>query len=229
MSLPPNVHLNMLDNDDQNCMLDDDEDETEEAAIKKITSAGVLPFAVFKKRVYFLLGKESFEPNFGDTWSDFSGKIEENESVEQGAAREAYEETAGCLMLLEQLRAKLEAGEYLLHSDLHPKKSSSFRTYLMLVPYKDYPLMFRRTKAFVQYPQVHGDVSIIEKSQIQWFPYEEFCEAIFDRWDNGRYRRKPQLRARFAENMRRIMRQINLREHCLHAYASESSKCRLFT
>lgn len=221
MSLPNNVHLDMLDEEDKEIMLDDDDDGDEE--IKQITSAGILPFSVFKKRVYFLLGKESFEPKFGDSWSDFSGKIEDGETIEQGAAREFYEETAGCVMLLEQARRKLEVGDYLLSSDLHPRESTSFRTYLLLVPYKDYPLMFRRTKSFIQHPEVHGDVSIIEKSQLQWFPYEEFCEAIFDRWDHSRYRRKPRFRTRFAENMRRIMRRINLREHCLEAYASNGS------
>ena len=218
-ALPSNVHLTLLDAKDLQ------EEPKEENKIKAITSAGILPVAVFKKRVYFLLGKEGLVPKFGDSdrWSDFSGKIEDGETIEQGASREFYEETAGCLMMQSEARYKLDHGEYILHSDLHPHKSTSFRTYLMLVPYKDYPLIFRRTKSFIQYPEVHGDVSVIEKSQLQWFSFEDMRDVIFDQWDVSRYKRKPKFRARFAENVRRIMKCIDLRQHCLDAYAASSN------
>jgi 8-oxo-dGTP pyrophosphatase MutT (NUDIX family) len=188
---------------------------------KPITSAGILPYSVFKKRVYFLLGKESYEPSYGDSdrWSDFFGRLNDGETVEQGACREFYEETAGCIMEMAEVKERITRGDYLLHSELHPRKSNSYRTYLMLIAYKDYPSMFRRTKHFIQYPLVHGDISIIEKSQLQWFSYNEVRDIAFHQWGVDRYRRRPRFRAKFAEQIRRIMTCSDLQQQCLDSYA----------
>jgi|UniRef100_A0A6C0IWR5 ADP-ribose pyrophosphatase YjhB (NUDIX family) len=211
------IYVHFLDENDRMCLVDDDDIE-----IKPITSAGILPFAVLKKKVFFLLGKESFEPTYGesDRWSDFSGKLNEGETIERGASREFYEETAGCIMTLNETFEKLSNGDYMLHSDLHPRHSCSFRTYLVLIPYKDYPAIFRRVKLFIQYPDVHGDTSVIEKSHVQWFTFEEVHDIIFDCWKENRYKRKVKFRAKFSENIRRIMNTIDLKQHCIDAYAA---------
>lgn len=190
--------------------------------LKPITSAGILPFAIFKKRVFFLLGKEIFDPKYGesDRWCDFSGKIEPNESIVDGACREFYEESAGCIYTLPEIRQKILNNDYLLCSDLYPEKSSSFRTYLVMVPYKDYPSIFRRVKQFIQYPAVRGSVEIIEKSSLEWFSFNDLRDAIFNSWERGRYKKRPLIRARFAENIRRIMNSTNLVQECLTHYAS---------
>jgi 8-oxo-dGTP pyrophosphatase MutT (NUDIX family) len=189
--------------------------------IKPVTSAGILPFAVYKRRVFFLLGREGYEPQYGesDKWSDFSGKLDAGETVEEGAAREFYQETAGCILEMAEALQRLRDNQFLLQCDLHPenRNSSSFRTYLMLVPYRDYPAIFRRTKHFLQY--VGADIGCIEKTQLNWFSYREMQDIVFDRWGADRYRRKPKFRAKFAESMRRIFRDTNLYDECLAAYA----------
>jgi 8-oxo-dGTP pyrophosphatase MutT (NUDIX family) len=192
-------------------------DLPEEAAIKPITSAGVLPYAVFKKRVYFLLGKENFNPGFGDSdkWALFGGKVDEGESVEDAGAREFYEETAGCVMGLPEAKERIRNKEYLLQSDLHPAGSSSFRMYMMLVPYRDYPSMFRHTKHFLQH--VGADVSVIEKAHLKWFTYSEVHDAVFYQWGTDRYARKPKLRPKFAEMMRRVMVGGELERRCIQS------------
>lgn len=180
-----------------------------EGATSPITSAGVLPFTVHRKRVFFLLGREGFELDYrgSDTWCDFSGSVEAQESVVDGAAREFYEETAGCVMELEKMRHLLSSGQYLLHSDLHPENSASYRTYLVYVPYLDYATMFRRSKRFVQY--TGGSIDKIEKTQLSWYSFSELRDGVFHVWGE-RYKRKPKLRPKFAESMRRIMSKRDL-------------------
>jgi len=186
-------------------------------SLKEITSAGILPYAVFKNQVYFLLGKESFDPGFGDgdKWGTFGGKREVNESVAETAAREFYEETAGCVLDLPEIRQKLARQEYLLHSELHPEKSSSSRTYMVLVEYRDYPVFFRRTKHFLQY--VGGNINLIEKGHLRWFSYSDVYDAVFYRWGDARYAKKPKFRPKFAEMMRRLMKNTTLEEQCRYS------------
>ncbi len=176
-----------------------------------------MPYTVHRGRVKFLLGKEVFVPDYGDSdkWSDFGGKLKSGETIKAGAAREFYEETAGCVMDLAEARQRLEEGEYLFESDLHPPKSASFRTYLMYVPFADYPGMFRRTRRFLQH--VGGNVSIIEKSQLRWFTREELADVVFLQWGADRYTRRPQLRAKFVEMLRRILSAVDLDRACVDA------------
>jgi 8-oxo-dGTP pyrophosphatase MutT (NUDIX family) len=193
-------------------------EETAENEIKEITSAGILPFAIVKRNVFFLLGKEVYDPKYGDSdkWGDFSGKIEKDENVIEGAAREFYEETAGVIMDIAEAKQKLNEEKYTLYTDMHPKTHSSFRSYLLLVPYKDYPAMFRNTKQFIQY--VGGNIKVIEKSKLQWFSLQEITDTLFHRWTEDRYLRKPKFRAKFAEMMRRIATDVNLQQRCIQAY-----------
>lgn len=189
--------------------------------VKRITSAGVLPFSVYKRRVFFLLGKEGYEHRYheSDRWSDFAGKLDPGETIVEGACREFYQETAGCLMELEEAKQRLQGGDFLLACDLHPENvhSSSVRTYLLLVPYRDYPGIFRRTKRFIQY--VGGDVTCIEKDTLRWFSYAELRDLAFDTWGNDRYRKKPKIRRKFAENMRRVFSDAGLYDACLLAHS----------
>ena len=194
------------------------------SVVKEIKSAGILPFAVLKKRVFFLLGKEVFEPGYADSdrWGSFGGSLEEGESVEEGAAREFYEETAGVVMELAEVRQQLSETRYALYSDLHPEHHSSFRVYLMPVPYRDYPSMFRRTKHFIQY--IKGDIKVIEKSQLRWFTLQEVQDTVFHRWGEDRYTRKPKFRAKFAETMRRLFDSCDLQQCCVRAAVTYNCK-----
>ena len=193
------------------------EEEIDEG-VKDISSAGILPYAVFKNRVFFLLGKETYLPGYQDSdkWGSFGGQLEADESIENGAAREFYEESAGCIMEMAEARQRLVDNDYLCRSDLHPSKSSSFRIYLMLVLYKDYPSIFRRIKHFVQY--INGDVSLIEKSHLKWFTYKDVHDTVFFKWGANRYARKPKFRSKFSEMMRRIMEKVDLEKACIESY-----------
>ena len=59
--------------------------------------AGILPVAIKNNKIYFLFGRETMDIVFRDAgkWSDFGGKIEKGEKLEDVAIREGWEETSG--------------------------------------------------------------------------------------------------------------------------------------
>lgn len=171
----------------------------------QIRSAGIVPFSVFRKRVFVLLGKEMFVPETrqGDNWAAFGGSLEAGEDVVDGAAREFYEETAGCVMALAEARQRISQHKYLCTSDVFPKRGKAERLYFMYVPYKDYPTHFRNAKQFAQH--VSGNVEIVEKSQLKWFSLQEIWAVVSGTWKQTGYRKQPRFRLKFADHMRKLL------------------------
>jgi ADP-ribose pyrophosphatase YjhB (NUDIX family) len=59
-------------------------------------AAGVLPFTVFRGRLYVLLGLRSRKVNYGGTWACFGGALNfRHEDTWVAATRELHEETSG--------------------------------------------------------------------------------------------------------------------------------------
>ena len=170
---------------------------------KPIRSAGIMFYTVFKGTLLFLLGKEAYEPGWNDSdrWSDFGGRMEGSETIEEGACREAYEETAGCVALLPELQQRVAKQDYAFYTDVHMSKSS-YRCYVMRVPYRNYNSLFRYVKHFVQYTK--GNAKIIEKSQLRWFSLEHIESILGDKWYT--YGKRPRFRGKFCETMRTILR-----------------------
>jgi hypothetical protein len=73
-------------------------------------AGGILPYIKGKKdgKIYFLLGRES------SGWTDFVGQTDGNETTEETAAREGWEETSGTIPVL-IIRAKIEEAKRLCH------------------------------------------------------------------------------------------------------------------
>lgn len=170
-----------------------------------VRSAGVLPYAFgHNNEIYFLLGKESYVPGWkeSDKWGVFGGKMEPHDSsVEHCAAREFYEETAGCVCSFAEIRNRLHTGDYRLAIDLGFKKSRSV-CYFVHIPYLDYPNMFRNAKHFVQY--CNGKIDCIEKTQLSWFGFEQLRRELFDlplARGHSNYGRKPFFRKKFVRMM----------------------------
>jgi len=55
--------------------------------------AGILPLAIHNDKLYFLFSREYGKKD----WRDFGGKCENNETLEETAARECWEESSGFL------------------------------------------------------------------------------------------------------------------------------------
>lgn len=178
------------------------------AALPPVKSAGVIPYAInAKNEINFLLGREAFQPGWreSDKWGCFGGKIESTDAcVEHGAARESYEETAGCVFSFAEIRQRLQTADYRLALDAIFRKARTVY-FFVHVPFKDYPILFRRTKQFVQY--CGGKTDCIEKSQLKWFSYEQLRRELFQlpsrkNFGGGGFTRRPFFRRKFAEIMK---------------------------
>ena len=62
-----------------------------------MVAASLLPVCIHNRELYFLFGKENNLENSAKGWSDFGGRVENNESIYQGALREGVEEMTGFL------------------------------------------------------------------------------------------------------------------------------------
>ena len=87
--------------------------------MKKIKAAGVLPYSKDADgRAWFLLGREKPNASWGidsSSWSEFGGSLNDGETVEEGAAREFFEETMGSVFGHKSwMESELGSGRYLL-------------------------------------------------------------------------------------------------------------------
>ena len=71
--------------------------------IPKHKAAGILPYTVHNKKLYFFVGKSRKDGKI----TDLGGKIEGNETPKETAVREFYEESSGLMGTKRQLFGKL--------------------------------------------------------------------------------------------------------------------------
>ena len=62
-----------------------------------MVAASILPITIYRNKLLFLFGKENELENSAKGWSDFGGRVNNNESIFQGAIREGCEELTGFL------------------------------------------------------------------------------------------------------------------------------------
>ena len=62
-----------------------------------MVAASILPVCIHNRELYFLFGKENRLEDSAKGWSDFGGRVENDESIYQGALREGAEEMTGFL------------------------------------------------------------------------------------------------------------------------------------
>lgn len=168
----------------------------------QVTSAGILPFTVIKRNgnriVLVLLGRERPDPSWNDSdkWSDFGGKREREESVEDAAAREFFEETCGVVESLDRIKQRLTRLDFGVFRDvkISPTRDRFYRMYLLPVRFCQYRQLFRNVTDYLRYIDV--DPKHVEKSEMTWISWKDLVEDIdrepFQRWDN----RRPPLRLR---------------------------------
>lgn len=154
--------------------------------MSSVKHAGVVFFSRNDRKdsqLCFLLGREGYEPGWRDSdkWGLFSGKLDRGESAAVGAARECYEETAGTVMSLAELRQLLSTHKYSARVTVtgNGSKKGDFVVYFVYVKYAHhFPEAFQRSKSFVQY--TGGSVRCIEKNAIKWFSASELRRDFAD-------------------------------------------------
>ena len=62
-----------------------------------MVAGSILPVTIYKNQLYFLFGKENQLEDSAKGWSDFGGRLENNETPYQAALREGAEELTGFL------------------------------------------------------------------------------------------------------------------------------------
>lgn len=142
--------------------------------------AGVLPFTYFNQSVYFLLGKSKRNNRL----ITFSGKNDDLESDPlETAAREAYEETLGCLMsknsILERIR-KCDDSR-ILHS--YTPRGMPCYTYVLEIPFrKHYSHSFHNTRDFINTMNIHS-YAIQEMIDVKWVCEKSMFTKIRKTWE----------------------------------------------
>lgn len=165
--------------------------------VPTIKAAGVLPYSKDAKgNTYFLLGRERPNENWGidsSSWSEFGGSMNKNETPEEGAAREFFEETMGVVFGDKQwMENELKQGRYLLVMDSRTPSGKGYRAYVKYIPFVNYPEKFARyTTLSRKQPETFKVVapfcfqedgrllpSCSEKTCMSWFSVDQMRRAV---------------------------------------------------
>lgn len=182
---------------------------------------GVLPYSYDEdNNIVILLGKEAYVDGWQDSlqWSGFGGSLEETDnSIYDGMAREAYEESMGFLGTQEEIYNKIlnkplfitnKNKEFSLKINYGGQPTKSYTT-LLYIPYNNYlPDLYIRTYDYLRsstllkdnFPLAFSFVGkkkgFFEKIEINWFyPNEitenneiyQFRKAFLDNWNQTNY------------------------------------------
>ncbi len=133
-----------------------------------MVAAGILPFAISGRRTFILLGRERFKKGKCGRWSDFGGKREANETVEQTASREAEEEADGLLGNRRELHEKLVKGDDVY--GLSSSRAGTYRSFLLKIDYDaDLPARFEKQTKEGYDASAQIQDGLYEKDMIAWF------------------------------------------------------------
>lgn len=126
-------------------------------------SAGILPYTIRDKRIYYLLGRDWRD----EGWSDFGGKVEDkdNHDIVTTAIREFFEETMGVVLSLQELENKLNDNKVFIKSQT--LNGSPYYMYFVYVNDEDYQKYFQKTAEFVQYIKFN-EAKYMEKCEMMW-------------------------------------------------------------
>ncbi len=149
-------------------------------------SAGILPYAVEKGEIYYLLGYDWRDRG----WSDFGGK---EEIIDDGiktntACREFYEETMGSIYSLETLKDIFKNKNNYTEIRSTTLTGYPYYMYLIQIPYVNYKHIFLKINHFTKYlhsVEKQFDISKFnEKNDLRWFIASDLKLCIFSNMNN---------------------------------------------
>lgn len=162
-----------------------------------IKAAGVLPYSKDATgKTWFLLGRERPNENWGidsSSWSEFGGSMDKNETPEEGAAREFFEETMGVVFGHKKwMGNELKEGRYLLVMDSRTPSGKGYRSFVKYIPFIDYPAKFAQYKTISKKnPELFQSIvpfcfqqdgrllpSCAEKTCMSWFSVDQLRKAV---------------------------------------------------
>lgn len=96
-----------------------------------MVAASLLPVCIYNRELYFLFGKENSLEDSAKGWSDFGGRVENNESIYQGALREGTEEMTGFLGNEHDLKKRIRN-----NGGYHRISHNKYHVHLFHLPYE---------------------------------------------------------------------------------------------
>lgn len=135
------------------------------------SGAGIIPYAIYKNKLYFIGGKEVFG---NKKIADFGGKKENSETPIQTASREAYEESMGIFGNIKDITHMIR------NKQSKRIKLGSYTVFFVKVTYnQSYIDMFKKTYEYTLKFYQNSDSSMIpeghlEMSMIKWFVETDF-------------------------------------------------------
>lgn len=156
--------------------------------------AGILFTCIYKKKLYFLLGRENkYCVNGKYTYCDFGGGVDPNETYIETAARECSEEMRGFLGNYHELLSLLKRiNPYYIDN-------RDYRIYIIPIPYISYlPIIYNNNSLLTsEYfkKTLLSKSKVLEKDKMIWYPID----------DKNRF----SLRKFFKESMKKIQNEKN--------------------
>jgi hypothetical protein len=135
-----------------------------------MVASSILPVALHKGKLYFLFGKENEMEDSAPGFSDFGGRVENDESIIETALREGSEELCGFLGEPDNIREMLKGGVFpLLHETYH------IHIFSMIFD-ENLPCFFTNHHRFLwkrMDKNVLNSSKFFEKQEIRWFSVED--------------------------------------------------------
>lgn len=128
---------------------------------------------------YFLLGR-----NLENKWEGFGGgcEVSDKQDTETTAAREAWEETLGCIGDIDYLKSLIKnKNTKVINSKTVSGKQYSL--YIVKIPFNvNYREKFISTKKFIS--KIEIDKKFLEINDIRWVSIDTIQNSIFDKYNN---------------------------------------------
>ncbi len=136
-----------------------------------MVAGSILPVALYKKKLYFLFGKENPLERDAKGWSDFGGGVEKDETPFDTAMREGGEELTGFLGDGKQIR------EWVKQVGYYPITVDTYHVHVIPTGYDPkLPVYYNNNHKFLwerMDQKMLKKTKLFEKIEIGWFTEED--------------------------------------------------------
>lgn len=140
--------------------------------IYKMVAGSILPITIHNNKLYFLFGKENPMEDSAKGWSDFGGRMENNETPYKAALREGSEELTGFLgdkNVIHKLIRK-NGGYYKI-------EHNNYHVHMFFLEYdENLPKYYNQNHRFLwnkMDKNVLNNSKLFEKIEVKWFSIDE--------------------------------------------------------
>jgi hypothetical protein len=144
----------------------------------KPKGSGILPVALHKGKLYFLMGKENPMEDTAKGWSDFGGGLE-GESVFASAVRECAEETSGFFGSAKDLHRHIKK-----HGGFYKIEKPHYTLHIIHIDYDPMlPVYYNNNHAFLwkrMNQKMLNASKLFEKIEIEWICEDDLKSRMRD-------------------------------------------------